>query len=67
MNAIMAADLTDAVLDTVTDRPGLSAAKIARRLRADAGTVRRVLTTLVRDHYVTLANDHGRDSYRPVA
>jgi len=57
------ADLTDDVLTTVAERPGLTAAKIARRLCADAGAVRRVLTTLAADHYVTLANRNGRDIY----
>lgn len=61
------ADLTDEVLDTVRTRPGLTARKIARRLSADAGVVRRVLTTLATDHYVALTKQGGQDTYGPTA
>jgi DNA-binding IclR family transcriptional regulator len=63
IRAAYAADLTDDVLETVTDRPGLTLAKIAKRLHADAGVVRSVLTVLVRDHYVALTREGGRDGY----
>ena len=57
------ADLTDNVLDTVAAYPRLTARRIAKRLRADAGQVRQALAFLAKSHYVRLVNDGGRDVY----
>lgn len=67
MYADYAADLNDAVLDTVAARPGLSLAKIAKRLRADAGAVRQSLAYLTHEHYVALRREAGREVYDPAA
>lgn len=58
-------DLTDALVAAVAERPGLTAAKLARKLRVDAGTVRRYLTYLAHEHYVTLKRVGGRETYGP--
>lgn len=60
-------DLTDALVAAVNERPGLTAAKLARRLKVDAGTVRQYLAYLARDHYVALTRRGGRDTYEPAA
>lgn len=60
-------DLTDALISTVEQRPGLSLAKLAKKLRADVGTVRQTMAYLTREHYVTLVRQGGKDTYHPAA
>lgn len=65
MNTADAYELTDTLVATVTERPGQTAAKIARRLRLDTGAVRRTLMYLAREQYVTLTQRGGRETYGP--
>lgn len=61
----MTADtLTDEIVALVADQPGLTLAKIAKRLRADAGAVRQTLAFLVREHYVAQTGKGGRETYQ---
>ncbi len=61
--------LTDTVLTTVADRPGLTLAKIAKRLRAvaDAGTVRSTIDWLADAGYLTRTGKGGRETYSRAA
>lgn len=63
MKTDYAADLNDAILDAIAAHPRQPVAKIAKRLRADVGTVRQRLAYLVNAHYVTLVRDRGREVY----
>jgi DNA-binding IclR family transcriptional regulator len=60
-------DLTDNVLDAIRTRPGQRVAKIARRLNADAGIVRRIIKDLAREQYVILTHQGGHDVADPRA
>lgn len=60
----MTADsLTDNIVTLVTNRPGLTLAKIAKGLKADAGAVRQTLAFLVREHYIAQTGKGGRETY----
>jgi DNA-binding IclR family transcriptional regulator len=63
MYADYAAELNDNVLDVVDTEPGLNAKTIARRLKADAGAIRRTLGFLVTSHYLTQTGKGGRETY----
>lgn len=67
MYDLTSADLLDDVLAEVRHTPGLPARKIAKRLRADAGRIRKILTFLTSEHYVTLTRQGGQDTYTPTA
>jgi DNA-binding IclR family transcriptional regulator len=60
--------ITDAVLTTVADKPGLTLRKIARALRdvglSDAGVVRSAVVTLARNGYLAQSGKGGRETYR---
>lgn len=62
-NLTATADLTDDVLDVLTETPGTNARRIARKLRADLGAVQATLRFLVTEHWVEQTGKGGRETY----